>query len=152
MNGSSGERYEQEMAKAKEAKKARLASLGSQIDETNVKLLTDEAAIVAGQAEFVSKCAACHLADGGGSVGPNLTDEYWLHGGSVKDVFKTIKYGVPAKGKIAWESQLTPPQIQNIASFIISLKGTTPATPKEPQGELYIAETTETMDSTTTEM
>lgn len=147
MNGSSGDRYEQEMAMAEESKKARLAALGSQIDESSVKQLTDENALAAGQAEFVAKCAACHLADGGGSVGPNLTDKYWLHGGSVQDVFKTIKYGVPAKGMIAWESQLTPTQMQNIASFILSLQGTTPATPKDPQGELYVAEVT---DSTTT--
>lgn len=143
--------YEKEMAQAEEAKKARLAALGSQIDENSVKLLTDSDAIAAGQSEFIAKCAACHLADGGGSVGPNLTDQYWLHGGSIKDVFKTIKYGVPSKGMIAWESQLTPPQIQNIASFIISLQGTTPTTAKDPQGELYVAEaTTETTDSTET--
>lgn len=145
--------YEKEMAQAEEAKKLRLAALGSQIDENNVKQLTSAEAIAAGQAEFVSKCAACHLADGGGSVGPNLTDEYWLHGGGIKNVFKTIKYGVPSKGMIAWESQLTPPQIQNIASFILSLKGTTPATPKDKQGELYVAEEEETetpTDSTTT--
>lgn len=151
MNGSSGDRYEQEMAVAEETKKARLASLGSQIDENSVEQLTDETALAAGQAEFVAKCAACHLADGGGSVGPNLTDKYWLHGGSIQDVFKTIKYGVPSKGMIAWESQLTPPQMQNIASFILSLQGTTPATAKDPQGELYVAEsTTETTDSTAT--
>jgi cytochrome c oxidase cbb3-type subunit 3 len=148
VNGSSGDRYEQEMAMAEDAKKARLAALGSQIDESNVKQLTDADALAAGQAEFVAKCAACHLADGGGSVGPNLTDKYWLHGGSVQDVFKTIKYGVTAKGMIAWESQLTPTQMQNIASFILSLQGTTPATPKDPQGELYVAEVT--TDSTTT--
>ena len=151
MNGSSGDRYEQEMAMAEESKKARLAALGSQIDESSVKQLTDENALAAGQAEFVAKCAACHLADGGGSVGPNLTDKYWLHGGSVQDVFKTIKYGVPAKGMIAWESQLTPTQMQNIASFILSLQGTTPATPKDPQGELYVAEVTTDSTSTTPE-
>ncbi|MFK7950144.1 MAG: cbb3-type cytochrome c oxidase N-terminal domain-containing protein [Saprospiraceae bacterium] len=142
--------YKKEMAQAEEAKKARLASLGSQIDESNVKQLTDADAIAAGQAEFVAKCAACHLADGGGSVGPNLTDKYWLHGGSIQDVFKTIKYGVPSKGMIAWESQLTPIQMQNVASFILSLQGTTPTTAKDPQGELYIAEATETTDSTAT--
>ena len=152
MNGSSGDRYEQEMAMAEESKKARLAALGSQIDESSVKQLTDENALAAGQAEFVAKCAACHLADGGGSVGPNLTDKYWLHGGSVQDVFKTIKYGVPAKGMIAWESQLTPTQMQNIASFILSLQGTTPATPKDPQGELYVAEVTSDSTTTTPEM
>lgn len=144
--------YEKEMAQAEAAKKARLAALGSQIDENNVKQLTDADVIAEGQAAFISKCAACHQAEGGGGVGPNLTDEYWLHGGSIQDVFKTIKYGVPSKGMIAWESQLTPPQIQNIASFILSLQGTNPPNPKEKQGELYVVkeETTETTDSTET--
>ena len=152
MNGSSADQYKKEMAQAEEYKKARLAALGSQIDENNVKLLTDAEAIAAGQSQFVAKCAACHQAEGGGGVGPNLTDEYWLHGGSVQDVFKTIKYGVPSKGMIAWESQLTPPQIQNISSFILSLQGTSPPNPKEQQGELYVAkkQTTETTDSTET--
>lgn len=143
--------YEKEMAQAEIAKKARLAALGSQIDESNVKLLTDNEAIAAGQAAFISKCAACHQAEGGGSVGPNLADEYWLHGGSIQDVFKTIKYGVPSKGMISWESQLTPPQIQNISSFILSLQGTSPPNPKDPQGELYVAkeETTDSTETTT---
>lgn len=153
LGDSSSVQYEKEMAQAEEAKKLRLAALGSQIDENSVTL-ADAAGIEAGQAEFIGKCAACHLADGGGSVGPNLTDKYWLHGGDLKSIFKTIKYGVPAKGMIAWESQLTPVQIQNVASFILSLQGTTPATPKEPQGELYVEETTSapTDTTTTTEM
>jgi cytochrome c oxidase cbb3-type subunit III len=149
LGDSSSVQYKKEMAQAEEAKKLRLAALGSQIDENSVTL-ADAAGIEAGKAEFVAKCAACHLADGGGIVGPNLTDKYWLHGGSLKDVFKTIKYGVPAKGMIAWESQLTPVQIQNVASFIMSLQGTTPATPKDPQGELYVEENTTAPTDTTT--
>jgi len=150
LGDSSAVQYEKEMAQAEDAKKLRLAAMGSQIDENSVTL-ADAAGIEAGQAEFVAKCAACHLADGGGIVGPNLTDKYWLHGGDLKSIFKTIKYGVPAKGMIAWESQLTPVQIQNVASFIMSLQGTTPATPKDPQGELYVEEnTTAPTDSTTT--
>jgi cytochrome c oxidase cbb3-type subunit 3 len=133
--------YEKEMAQAEKAKKLRLAALGSQIDENSVTL-ADAAGIEAGQVEFIGKCAACHLADGRGSVGPNLTDKYWLHGGSLKDIFKTVKYGVPAKGMIAWESQLIPVQIQNVSSFILSLQGTTPATPKDSQGELYVKDNT----------
>lgn len=162
LGDSSAVQYEKEMAQAEAAKKIRLASLGAQIDENSVTLSTDPEAIAAGQAEFVAKCSACHGAEGGsmpGGVGPNLTDKYWLHGGSLKDVFKTIKYGVPAKGMIAWESQLTPVQMQNVASFILSLQGTTPATPKDPQGELYVedntaapTDSTTTTEETTTEM
>lgn len=152
-DGSSAVRYEQEMAAAEAAKTARLIALGGAIDENSVILTTDETAIAEGQEIFISKCAACHGAEGGsmlGGVGPNLTDDYWLHGGGVKNVFKTIKYGVPSKGMISWENQITPLDIQKVASFIVSLKGTNPPNAKEPQGELYVTENTETTDSTTT--
>ena len=72
-----------------------------------------------------------------GGVGPNLADDYWIHGGSVTDVYKTIKYGVPSKGMVSWEAQLNPTKIQQVSSFIISLKGTNPENGKEPQGDLY---------------
>ncbi|MBU3744277.1 MAG: cytochrome C oxidase subunit III, partial [Sediminibacterium sp.] len=81
-------------------------------------------------------CAPCHLADGGGSVGPNLTDDYWLHGGTIKDIFKTIKYGYPEKGMKSWQDDYTPAQIAQLASFVKSLHGTRPAKPKDPQGVL----------------
>ena len=74
------------------------------------------------------------MADGGGGVGPNLTDEFWLHGGSVKSVYHTISEGVAEKGMIAWKKSLNPIQMQQVASYILSLKGTKPAKPKEPQG------------------
>jgi cytochrome c oxidase cbb3-type subunit 3 len=70
-------------------------------------------------------------------VGPNLTDDYWLHGGKINDIFKTIKYGYPEKGMKAWKEDFSPAQIAMLASYIKSLHGTHPATPKEPQGELY---------------
>jgi len=73
---------------------------------------------------------------GEGGVGPNFTDEYWLHGGDVKSIFKTIKFGVPEKGMIPWQSQISPPQIQQVASYILTLKGTNPPNAKAPQGEL----------------
>jgi cytochrome c oxidase cbb3-type subunit 3 len=77
---------------------------------------------------------ACHVADGGGSVGPNLTDEFWIHGGTVNNIFKTLKYGVPEKGMIAWEKILTAKQTSDLSNYVLSLKGTKPANPKEPQG------------------
>ena len=89
-----------------------------------------------GKAIYAKSCATCHGAEGQGNVGPNLTDNYWIHGGTINDVFLTIKQGVPQKGMIPWEKQLTPLQIQQVASYIISLKGTNPPNPKEPQGEL----------------
>jgi len=87
------------------------------INEDNVKV-NDAASMKAAKAIFAQNCQACHGAAGEGGVGPNLTDEYWLHGGAVKDIFKTIKYGVPQKGMIAWQQKLQPDQIQQVASYI----------------------------------
>lgn len=130
--------YTTAMSDAKAEVDAYLKKSGNQIDENNVTLLTDNKALQEAGATFKEKCAQCHLADGGGLVGPNLTDDYWLHGGDVKSIFKTIKYGVPAKGMIAWQSTFSGKQIQALASYVKSLHGTKPATPKEPQGELYV--------------
>lgn len=103
----------------------------------NITQVTDQVKLVAAKDAFISKCAACHLVDGGGSVGPNLTDEYWLNGGSLEDVFHTIREGVPAKGMISWKGQLSDEEILNMASYIKTLKGTTPAKVKDPQGDKY---------------
>ena len=130
--------YQAEMAAADAEVKAYQEANGGAITEETVELLKDDAALAAGQATFLKNCVACHLADGGGLVGPNLTDKYWLHGGGIHNVFKTIKYGVPDKGMVAWKASLTPKEIQEVASFIlVKLQGTTPANPKAPQGEEY---------------
>ncbi|OYU97103.1 MAG: hypothetical protein CFE21_02095 [Bacteroidetes bacterium B1(2017)] len=117
---------------------AYLKKSGNAIDENSVILLTDKKVLEEGAAIFADKCAVCHLADGGGQVGPNLTDDYWIHGGDVKSIFKTIKYGVPAKGMISWQNTFNGKQIQTLASFVKSLHGTTPAKAKEPQGDLFV--------------
>ncbi|WP_353721246.1 cbb3-type cytochrome c oxidase N-terminal domain-containing protein [Dyadobacter sp. 676] len=129
---------DKEIATAEAEKKACMEKAGAGIDENSVTLLTDKAGVGAGMKIFQEKCTACHGAEGGGAVGPNLTDDFWLHGGSVQDVFKVIKYGVPEKGMISWEKQLSPTDIQKVASFVLSLKGTKPANAKEPQGELVV--------------
>lgn len=129
------EEYVIEMKAAEEQKASFLAKAGNLIDENSVKVNSDPAIIAAGKAVYMQNCVACHVADGGGSVGPNLTDEYWIHGGSINEIFKTIKYGVPEKGMIAWEKTLTAKQTSDLSNFILSLKGTKPANPKEPQGE-----------------
>lgn len=106
--------------------------------EKGMKILTDEASLVAGEKVWDTQCFACHLKDGGGSIGPNMTDNYWIHGGDMASIVHTIKVGVPAKGMIPWESTLTPDQIKQVASFIkVKLVGSTPAVPKAPQGDLY---------------
>jgi cytochrome c oxidase cbb3-type subunit 3 len=131
------EEYQEEVRIAAIEAAARGESALASLDETNVTLDNSEAALSTGNTIFQANCAACHAADGGGGVGPNLTDSYWLHGGDIKDLFSVIKYGVISKGMVPWEDQLNPKEIQEVASFILSLQGTTPAAPKDPQGELY---------------
>lgn len=102
---------------------------------TDYKVLTEAAALESGKSIYAQNCAACHGPEGQGTVGPNLTDEYWLHGGDVNDIFKTVKFGVPAKGMVPWQGKLTKDQILEVSSYILSLQGTNPPNAKEPQGE-----------------
>lgn len=131
------EEYQEEVRIAAIEAEARGESALASMDETNVTLDNSDAAMATGNTIFQANCAACHAADGGGGVGPNLTDKYWLHGGDIKDLFSVIKYGVISKGMVPWEDQLNPKEIQEVASFILSLQGTSPAAPKDSQGELY---------------
>ena len=131
------EEYETEMAVAKARIDAYIESKGGALNETNVTYLDDEASITLGKSIYDGNCAACHGAELQGTVGPNLTDAYWLHGGSVGDIFKVIRDGVPAKGMIAWKGQLSPAQIQQVTSYIISKEGSDPANAKEPEGDLH---------------
>lgn len=104
-------------------------------DTTSYTLLTDPEDIETGHKLFEKTCASCHGKFGEGSVGPNLTDNYWLHGGKFSDIVKTIEYGVPAKGMISWRGYLKPNEILEAASFIHSIHGTNPPNPKAPQGD-----------------
>jgi len=130
------EEYQLQVQQA-EVERAALINSGAFLNEESVTLLTDPAALDEGKQIFTTNCVACHSADGGGLVGPNLTDDYWIHGGGIKNVFKVIKYGVVAKGMISWQSQLNPKQMQDVASYVISLHGTTPANPKQPEGTIW---------------
>jgi cytochrome c oxidase cbb3-type subunit III len=114
-----------------------LANKANAVDETSVIAMTEPQQITEGANIFKASCVACHGVNGEGTVGPNLTDEYWLHGGGVKEIFKTIKYGVPEKGMIAWSAQLKPIDMQKVTSYILTLKGTNPPNPKAPQGEIW---------------
>ena len=131
------EEYAAEMEQAKIEQEMYTANNEDKLDENNVPM-PDAAGIKAGQIVFETNCVACHLKDGGGNVGPNLTDDYWLHKGSLTDIYKTIKVGYPDKGMQSWEKQFSPKEISEIASYVKSLKGTKPATPKAPQGDLYV--------------
>lgn len=107
--------------------------------KTDFKVLTDAPAIESGKTIYAQNCAACHGKAGEGTVGPNLTDEYWLHGGDVNDIFHTIKFGVTSKGMVAWDKKLSKDQTLQVASYILSLQGSKPANGKAPQGEKYEA-------------
>jgi len=140
------EEYEEEMRTAS-LKQAELMNSGALITEESVTQLTDDISILKGKEIYDANCVACHTADGGGLVGPNLTDKYWIHGGGIKNIFKTIKYGVPSKGMISWQTQLNPLQMQEVASYVMTLEGTTPLAPKAPEGEVWIDdESTSTID------
>lgn len=128
--------YNKEVQQASFEKEMLIRS-GAFINEETVTFNNDAATIAEGKDIFLKNCATCHANDGGGGVGPNLTDDYWIHGGGIKNIFKTIKYGVPAKGMISWQSQLDPSKIRAVASYVITLHGTKPASPKEPQGTFW---------------
>lgn len=149
------EEYEEELRIEAIASEERKANAAAGIDETTVVFDETPSALASGKTIFEGNCAACHAIDGGGGVGPNLTDDYWIHGNSISDVFTVIKYGVVSKGMVPWEDQLSPEEIQQVASYILTLNGTSPANPKEPQGELVggapAAETPAESDSTAVE-
>lgn len=136
------EEYAISVQQAAAEKEAYLKLAANNVDENTVKLLTAPADLEAGKAVFQSVCFACHGKNGEGGVGPNLTDNYWLHGGTLQDVFKTIKYGWPDKGMKSWKDDYSPAQIAQIASYVKSLAGTNPPNPKAPQGELMVAQGT----------
>ncbi|AWO00553.1 hypothetical protein DLD77_01965 [Chitinophaga alhagiae] len=127
-------------AKAEEAKAAYLQNAANNIDENNVTLLTAATDIEDGKKLFGANCAACHGQEGQGMVGPNLTDEFWLHGGQVKDIFSTIKYGVPEKGMKSWKEDFSPRQLAQLTAFIKSIHGTNPPNPKAKEGTIYNGE------------
>ncbi|MBL4592403.1 MAG: c-type cytochrome [Flavobacteriales bacterium] len=109
---------------------------GSSINASTAVLVTEEDKLADGKEIYTKNCVACHAVNGGGGVGPNLTDDYSIHGNSINDLFKTIKFGIPEKGMIPWESQLNPEQMQNVASYILTeFKNKNVEGGKEAQGD-----------------
>jgi cytochrome c oxidase cbb3-type subunit III len=140
--------YNKSMIMAKIAKEEFEKNNANNVNESNAVMLADKAEIAKGEAIFKESCFACHGKFGEGGVGPNLTDDYWLHGGGIKEVFASIKYGWPDKGMKAWQSDFSPVQIHQIASYIKTLRGTHPANAKEKQGDLYVEAGNVITDST----
>ncbi len=132
------EEYNTEVALAEEqVRKLRAANPGEVIDENTVILTTDATALADGKEVFNNICASCHRMDGGGDIGPNLTDPYWIHGGSIKEVFLIVKNGVPNTNMVAWGGALSPEKMQNVSSYLLTLQGTNPPNAKAPEGDLY---------------
>jgi len=115
-----------------------LLKSGALINESNVTLLSAPEDLQKGKEVYTANCIPCHGTGGEGIVGPNLTDDYWIHGGGIKNVFRTISQGVPDKGMITWSTTLSPKQIQQVASFVLSLHGTNPPNAKPPEGTIWI--------------
>lgn len=143
--------YLAEVEAAKIAKEEYQKKAANLVDENNVTLITDASQLEKAGSIFKDNCAACHGKSAEGGVGPNLTDDYWLHGGTLSSVFKTIKYGVAEKGMKPWESDFSPSQISQLASYIKSLKGSNPANAKAPQGDLFVENNTSKTDSMKTD-
>jgi cytochrome c oxidase cbb3-type subunit 3 len=126
--------FEKEMTEYHEAN----AAAEAETQSFEIKLLTDNASLEEGKKTWMGICAACHLQDGGGLVGPNMTDDYWIHGNTVEDLYNVVTNGVIEKGMLSYKQQLSEKQRLEVVSYIlVKLKGTTPANPKAPQGNKY---------------
>jgi len=129
--------YDNEVALANEQmQKMKTANPGPKIDEASVEVTADAKMLENGKSTFLNTCSSCHRKDGGGDIGPNLTDEYWKHGGNIKNLFKVITKGVPGTNMVAWGSTMSPEAIRNVASYVLTLQGTKPINPKKPEGDL----------------
>lgn len=138
-----GDNQETELRKEMEQAKIDVAkymlTAPDQMSEEKVTRLTEAVDLEKGKTIFTNNCVACHRADAGGQIGPNLTDDHWLFGGSIKNVFHTITNGGrDGKGMIAWKATLKPTEIQQVASYVLSLQGSNPKDPKAPDGEVWI--------------
>jgi len=137
----SGQEYESELAQAETAKRALLASQPAAVIDENALVYDANAEFITkGKAVFTgSNCQSCHRDDGGGNgVGPNLTDDYWIHGGSIKEIFSTVNKGVVEKGMPAWGKVMSPSDVRDVVFYVMSLQGTNPPNAKAPQGNKYV--------------
>ena len=126
--------YERDMAAAR-AKYGSPTAGGPVDDAVLVAAAKEPATLALGKTTFTANCAACHGPEGGGVIGPNLTDDYWLHGGRPGEIFRTVNEGVLPKGMPAWGAVLKPDETRAVVAYVMSVHGTNPANPKAPQGE-----------------
>ncbi|WP_194767160.1 cbb3-type cytochrome c oxidase N-terminal domain-containing protein [Tamlana sp. I1] len=144
--------FETELAEAKTAIEAYKKNAKDLVDVNTVTQLTEASDLAAGKKVFETNCVACHMADGGGGIGPNLTDTHWILGGDIKSIFHTVSEGGRSgKGMIAWKAQLKPLEIAQVASYVLTFQGTTPANPKDPEGDIIVAHGAETPTAEATE-
>jgi len=130
--------YNKAVTEAKASLKQYKKTATDIIDVNTVVLSTDQKDLDRGKAVYNLNCAACHMPDGGGGIGPNLTDEYWILGGGIKNVYASISEGGrDGKGMIAWKSTLKPKDISKVSSYILFLQGKTPANPKKAEGDIW---------------
>jgi cytochrome c oxidase cbb3-type subunit 3 len=127
--------YRIEMDKAATVEAERIKAAGVMTPEALVALSKDKVTLDQGKQVFVATCVACHRADGGGVVGPNLTDDFWIHGAAPDKVYKSVAAGVPDKGMPAWLPQLGADRVRSVTAYVISLRGTNVANGKAPQGD-----------------
>jgi cytochrome c oxidase cbb3-type subunit 3 len=133
---------EKEIAQAKIDVANYMKTAPDLMDEKKVTLLKDVVTLANGKAIYTANCVACHRPDAGGQIGPNLTDDNWILGGGIKNVFHTLTNGGrDGKGMIAWKTVLKPRDIQQVASYVLSLRGSNPINPKAPEGEIWIDST-----------
>jgi cytochrome c oxidase cbb3-type subunit 3 len=132
------ERYDQQMVAFYDKQAQQLLALGKISEGTLVDLMADPSMMNTGKKIFQTKCITCHGMFGEGGIGPNLTDDYWLHGGQLTDIYKTVSEGVPTKGMLAWERQLRPAELMAVTAYVGSLLGSEPPNPKAPQGDRMV--------------
>lgn len=141
--------YEIEYAEAQRAIEEYKKTAKNLVDFNTVEVLTDASDLSAGEKIFAANCVACHKAHGGGGIGPNLADEYWILGGGIKNIFKTVSEGGrDGKGMVSWKKEgLSPLEMAQVSSYVLQFQGTTPAEPKAAEGDIWVDETLETEES-----